>query len=239
MEKQWFYARGDKTEGPVSKSELLQMFSRGEIFKDILVWTDGMAHWQSMVDVEDLSADWQKSEQNGQDLPSISTDQASVKQKINFPVVIVAAIFIIALIAYIVNASINSRKDREAIEFTKNIMTGIIHGKLEPVDMIDWDRFTIFGRHNAEIIKNTESSMKEPYRSRIRNSGSYPKKVIVIGLFNQHFLRKNKIKSFSNWRIDNRKSDEATILADVPELNRTFKFVVVNKDGAFKLSSIE
>jgi len=47
MGKKWFYANGEKTEGPASESSLIQMISCGEISQDTLVWTEGMTNWTS------------------------------------------------------------------------------------------------------------------------------------------------------------------------------------------------
>jgi len=53
MDKQWFYAIGDKTEGPISENDLMQMLSRGEISKDTLIWAEGMDNWVSISNLGD------------------------------------------------------------------------------------------------------------------------------------------------------------------------------------------
>ena len=51
---QWFYVIGDKTLGPVSKEDLMQMLSRGEISEDTWVWIKGMSDWVLFYSLKEL-----------------------------------------------------------------------------------------------------------------------------------------------------------------------------------------
>lgn len=51
-ERQWFYAREDKTIGPVAQSQLLQLFERGELPWTTLVWNKTLAEWSKAADTE-------------------------------------------------------------------------------------------------------------------------------------------------------------------------------------------
>lgn len=45
----WFYLAGQQTVGPVAKEELLALLRSQRLSSDCLVWTEGMAAWQSAV----------------------------------------------------------------------------------------------------------------------------------------------------------------------------------------------
>jgi len=102
MEKQWYYADGEKTEGPVSESSLMQMISCSEISKDTLVWTEGMTDWTSASNIgkfdnkSKLSAHY--------DIPTTheSTEHEIVKQNYLPVILIVSAVvlFLGGLIYY-------------------------------------------------------------------------------------------------------------------------------------------
>jgi len=51
---QWFYAIGNETLGPVSKKDLMQMLSQGEISENTLVWIKGMSNWTPFSSLEEL-----------------------------------------------------------------------------------------------------------------------------------------------------------------------------------------
>ena len=42
----WYYARNDQQAGPITGEDLHAMIARGEITRDVLVWTEGMAQWE-------------------------------------------------------------------------------------------------------------------------------------------------------------------------------------------------
>jgi len=56
-ELQWFYAEGSKRVGPVSQSQLLQKFERGDLKWSILVWNKKLSEWTKASETEllDLS----------------------------------------------------------------------------------------------------------------------------------------------------------------------------------------
>ncbi len=51
---EWYYARDDKQQGPVSAGELKQLASRGEVRPDDLVWREGMDDWVEARNVKGL-----------------------------------------------------------------------------------------------------------------------------------------------------------------------------------------
>ncbi len=44
-EKQWYYQDGAQARGPVSESQLVQMFAAGSLSRATLVWSSDMAGW--------------------------------------------------------------------------------------------------------------------------------------------------------------------------------------------------
>ena len=56
-ELQWFYARGTERVGPIMQSQLLQLFNRGDLEWNTLVWNKKMSDWAKASDTElvDLS----------------------------------------------------------------------------------------------------------------------------------------------------------------------------------------
>lgn len=55
MDRLWFYARkGSSQQGPVAESEIQALIRRGEILREDLVWSEGMAEWQRA----DAQAGW-------------------------------------------------------------------------------------------------------------------------------------------------------------------------------------
>ena len=52
--RSWFFAVGDKQEGPYSEAEFRDLIARGTIRKDTYVWADGMPGWQFAGDVPGL-----------------------------------------------------------------------------------------------------------------------------------------------------------------------------------------
>ena len=52
--RSWFFAVGDKQEGPYSEAEFRDLVARGTIRPDTYVWTDGMPGWQFAGEVPGL-----------------------------------------------------------------------------------------------------------------------------------------------------------------------------------------
>jgi hypothetical protein len=53
-ERSWFYAAGGQQQGPVSEAQLRDLIARGTVTADTLVWSEGMAAWQSAGEVPGL-----------------------------------------------------------------------------------------------------------------------------------------------------------------------------------------
>jgi hypothetical protein len=51
-EPQWFYARENQSHGPVSQSELVKLFEKGELPLTTLVWQRPMKEWKSASETE-------------------------------------------------------------------------------------------------------------------------------------------------------------------------------------------
>lgn len=51
----WFYAVGAEQLGPVSVEQLYQLTAGGQVRWDTLVWREGMAQWERLVDVPELA----------------------------------------------------------------------------------------------------------------------------------------------------------------------------------------
>jgi len=69
MDKQWFYAIGDKTVGPVTKYDLEQMLSRGEISKDTLIWAEGISEWAPFSSLEETLHKSNHDDESDKDIP--------------------------------------------------------------------------------------------------------------------------------------------------------------------------
>ena len=54
MMKLWFYIQGSAQEGPVPKSELIDLLKSGRLDQDTLVWTHYMQDWTRASEVEEL-----------------------------------------------------------------------------------------------------------------------------------------------------------------------------------------
>ncbi|HET6248722.1 MAG TPA: DUF4339 domain-containing protein [Tepidisphaeraceae bacterium] len=52
----WFYVSGEKQVGPLDLDRLRQLFARGELKRDDLVWRDGMPNWAEAGSVAELRA---------------------------------------------------------------------------------------------------------------------------------------------------------------------------------------
>lgn len=50
----WYYAKSGQQNGPITRAELESRVTRGELAPDDLVWSEGMAGWQSARDMEGL-----------------------------------------------------------------------------------------------------------------------------------------------------------------------------------------
>ncbi len=46
--QQWYYADGGERQGPVATETLADLFRRGRLRRDSLVWRDGLAEWQAL-----------------------------------------------------------------------------------------------------------------------------------------------------------------------------------------------
>ena len=56
MSDNWFYsADGNRQSGPVTKAQIEDLLTRGELDANALVWTATMADWQRAGDVMELS----------------------------------------------------------------------------------------------------------------------------------------------------------------------------------------
>jgi hypothetical protein len=53
---EWYYARGNQQQGPVSLQAVQEMVRSGQIQPNDLVWRDGMANWQAASQVPDVYA---------------------------------------------------------------------------------------------------------------------------------------------------------------------------------------
>ena len=51
----WYYARHNKQEGPVTLAELQRRYQSGQVAPTDLVWTEGMADWTAAQQVTDLN----------------------------------------------------------------------------------------------------------------------------------------------------------------------------------------
>jgi len=51
---EWYYATGDKQQGPVSSAELKQLAASGQLVPDDLVWREGMSEWVEASNVRGL-----------------------------------------------------------------------------------------------------------------------------------------------------------------------------------------
>jgi hypothetical protein len=49
--KQWHYTLGGEQKGPVSADDFERLISAGVVGRDTLVWTDGMAAWETLAQV--------------------------------------------------------------------------------------------------------------------------------------------------------------------------------------------
>jgi hypothetical protein len=49
--KQWHYALDGEQKGPVSADDFERLISAGVVGRDTLVWTDGMAAWETLAQV--------------------------------------------------------------------------------------------------------------------------------------------------------------------------------------------
>jgi len=54
MSEKWYYALGDKQQGPISEEELRSMLLGGNLPVDIKVWSKGMSDWASAEKVPEL-----------------------------------------------------------------------------------------------------------------------------------------------------------------------------------------
>jgi hypothetical protein len=52
----WYYLQGDEQCGPVPREKVAQLLAAGELARDELVWTDGMADWLPAYEVPGLVA---------------------------------------------------------------------------------------------------------------------------------------------------------------------------------------
>ena len=46
----WFYSNGDKTEGPLLKSQILELLRQNKIAPDVLVWHSTREQWKPLKD---------------------------------------------------------------------------------------------------------------------------------------------------------------------------------------------
>jgi len=51
---EWYYAKGDQQQGPVSSTELRQLAASGRVLPDDLVWREGMSEWVAASNVRGL-----------------------------------------------------------------------------------------------------------------------------------------------------------------------------------------
>ena len=50
----WYFARGQKQEGPVAEGEIRRLLAQGSIDTRTLVWREGMANWQPLADLPEF-----------------------------------------------------------------------------------------------------------------------------------------------------------------------------------------
>jgi lysylphosphatidylglycerol synthetase-like protein (DUF2156 family) len=50
--RQWYYAIGQQQHGPVSETELIELFRRAALGPETYVWTDGFTNWQKAAQVD-------------------------------------------------------------------------------------------------------------------------------------------------------------------------------------------
>lgn len=53
----WFYIENDKKIGPLSESEILNLFKNGKLTKETLVWTKGQSEWMKAGQIESFQFD--------------------------------------------------------------------------------------------------------------------------------------------------------------------------------------
>ncbi|MBN1795339.1 MAG: DUF4339 domain-containing protein [Sedimentisphaerales bacterium] len=71
-EQQWYYAIGQQQYGPVSATEIKELFQKGNLGTGTYVWTDGFADWRQASDVEAFTAFF-----SNQPAPSVPYTQAT------------------------------------------------------------------------------------------------------------------------------------------------------------------
>jgi hypothetical protein len=54
--RSWFFASGDKQQGPYSEDQLRDFIRQGTVRADTFVWTEGMPNWQRAADVPGLQS---------------------------------------------------------------------------------------------------------------------------------------------------------------------------------------
>jgi hypothetical protein len=57
MPHEWYYARGDQKQGPITDQQLRALATSGELQHTDLVWTEGMAEWRKASSVKGLFPD--------------------------------------------------------------------------------------------------------------------------------------------------------------------------------------
>ncbi len=53
---EWYYSKNNQQQGPIDRQALIEKLSVGDIGKDDLVWSAGMADWRAVSEVDDFAS---------------------------------------------------------------------------------------------------------------------------------------------------------------------------------------
>lgn len=106
-------------------------------------------------------------------------------------------------------------KDKD-IEFSRNVFSGLIAGKLSIRQSIDWPKFKALGMDIGAGYKDlTNDKDKSDYEN------------FFIRSFSFNFKKTGaKFRSFTNWRIYSRDTQGVVVAADYPARKQTLLFTI-------------
>jgi len=224
MKKQWHYANGDETAGPISESELLERLERGEITKDVLVWTEGMNQWESIASIKELSRQPVKNIKSEHDL---AKNGAIKKKELNISLIIVVIIGILVVVLGVryLNSKVVPKDD---LSFAKETFERLANGDLSASYDIDWENFRSMG---LNIGKRYRSLPDGKERTSFR-------KGFVEEFSNSFKSNGAKTDQFIDWYIaDNRDPSKIVIASMFP--NGVFTITVSKENEKRKIVRME
>ena len=84
MSDEWYYVDGKERVGPISHSDLKNLYQQGKLNKDSYVWTKGFDNWEHIKNVSELSNIDQTSADPSINIPSIDKLESLQPEPIDF-----------------------------------------------------------------------------------------------------------------------------------------------------------